>query len=134
MWIKRDLENAFLGLLATRPAVVLTGARQVGKSSMLRQLLPDAGYISLDRPAIAAEAETSPEQFLRRWSEAPVIIDEIQYAPSIFRELKVIIDQDRSALGRFILTGSQHFPLMANVSESLAGRVSWIYTRSLVTN
>ncbi len=102
------------------PAVLVTGARQVGKTSLLRRLFPDAGYLTLDYPAYAEAAVTEPEALLARFSE-PLIIDEIQYAPSLLRYLKVRIDEDR-APGRFLLTGSQTFSLMQGVSESLAGR------------
>jgi len=76
--------------------------------------------VSLDLPSTASQAENSPEAFFRSRRE-PLIIDEIQYAPSLFRYLKVLIDKDKKP-GRFILTGSQNFILMQGISESLAGR------------
>lgn len=120
MWISRKYESILRELLSQFPAVVLTGARQVGKTSLVRHLFPEAEYISLDLPAIAAEAENSPESFFRSRRE-PLIIDEIQYAPTLFRYLKTLIDADKKP-GRFLLTGSQNFLLMQGVSESLAGR------------
>jgi hypothetical protein len=102
------------------PAVLVTGARQAGKTSILRHLFPQASYLSLDLPANAEAAQTAPEQLLDQHPE-PVIIDEIQYAPSLLRHLKYRIDEDRFP-GRYLLTGSQVFPLMQGVSESLAGR------------
>lgn len=102
------------------PAVLVTGARQVGKTSLLRHLFPDASYITLDFPGHAEAAQTAPERLLDQYPE-PLIIDEIQYAPSLMRHIKARIDRDRSP-GRFLLTGSQVFPLMQGVSESLAGR------------
>jgi len=102
------------------PAVVVTGPRQVGKTALVRHVFPDAEYLSLDLPSIAAQAESTPESFLRNHPK-PLIIDEVQYAPSLFRYLKAIIDEDRKP-GRFILTGSQNFLLMQGISESLAGR------------
>ncbi|MDD1777897.1 MAG: ATP-binding protein, partial [Candidatus Helarchaeota archaeon] len=76
--------------------------------------------ISLDLPSVAGQVEGSAERFLRTRRE-PLILDEVQYAPSLFRYLKAIIDEDKRA-GRFILTGSQNFLLMQGISESLAGR------------
>ena len=102
------------------PAVVLTGARQVGKTSLARKVFPEHRYVALDLPALAALAEETPAAFLREYPD-PLIIDEVQYAPAIFRHLKAVIDQDRRP-GRFILTGSQNFLLMQGVAESLAGR------------
>lgn len=120
MWISRKYEPTLKILFNQFPAVVLTGARQVGKTSLVCRVFPDLSYVSLDIPAKAAQAEQSPETFLKEHPE-PLIIDEVQYAPSLFRHLKVCIDRDKRP-GRFILTGSQHFLLMQGVSESLAGR------------
>lgn len=120
MWIARIYEKTLREVLRHFPAVVLTGARQVGKTSLARRVFADADYVSLDLPSLAAQAESTPDAFLRHFRE-PLIIDEVQYAPSLFRHLKFVIDQDRRP-GRFLLTGSQLFPLMQGVSESLAGR------------
>ena len=100
--------------------MLVTGVRQAGKTSILRHLYPKASYLSLDLPANAEAAHTAPEQLLTQHPE-PVIIDEIQYAPSLLRHLKYRIGEDRSP-GRYLLTGSQVFSLMQGVSESLAGR------------
>jgi predicted AAA+ superfamily ATPase len=102
------------------PALLVTGTRQAGKTSLLRHLFPKASYLTLDLPSNAEAAKSAPEALLDRYPE-PVIIDEIQYAPVFLRHLKVRIDQDRSP-GRFLLTGSQVFELMQGISESLAGR------------
>jgi len=120
MWIARKYEITLKDLFAQFPAVVVTGPRQVGKTALVKQVLPSAGYISLDLPAVAGQAENNPEEFLRTHGE-PLIIDEVQYAPSLFRYLKAIIDEDRKP-GRFVLTGSQNFLMMQGVAESLAGR------------
>ncbi len=111
------------------PAVLVTGARQAGKTSILRHLYPQASYLSLDLPANAEAANTAPEQLLSQYPE-PVIIDEIQYAPSLLRHLKYRIDENRSP-GRYLLTGSQVFPLMQGVSESLAGRCAVLNLHTL---
>lgn len=103
------------------PAVVVTGARQTGKTTLLTKLFGDYNYVSLDLPAEAQLAEEDPQSFLSR-HPAPLLVDEVQYAPMLFRYLKIEIDRRRDINGRFILTGSQKFSLMQGVSESLAGR------------
>jgi hypothetical protein len=120
MWITRHSEKLILRLAKQFPAVLVTGTRQAGKTSLLRHLFPQASFLSLDLPVNAEAAQTAPEQLLDQHPE-PVIIDEIQYAPSLLRHIKYRIDKDRSP-GRYLLTGSQVFPLMQGVSESLAGR------------
>jgi predicted AAA+ superfamily ATPase len=121
MWITRSIEPRLRRSARTRPVLVLTGARQTGKTSTLRRLFPDYGFVSLDLPAEAAQAEQDPGSFLLRHAP-PVMIDEVQYAPGLFRHLKVAVDAHRSRNGQFLLTGSQKFTLMKNVAESLAGR------------
>lgn len=123
MWIERKIGADLLRAAATRPALVLTGARQTGKTSLLRALFPGHGFVSLDLPAEAELAEQAPEDFLRR-HPPPCIIDEVQYAPALFRGLKRAIDADRGANGQYLLTGSQKFPLMREVSDALAGRIA----------
>ena len=114
------------------PAVVLTGARQTGKTTLLRTLFPDHTYVSLDLPSEAADAEHAPEAFLAR-HPAPVVIDEVQYAPGLFRHLKVAIDAHPRSKGQYILTGSQKFTLMQGVAESLAGRAAVLELDTLST-
>ena len=122
MWINRLNSMKITKAVTQRPSVLLTGIRQVGKSSLLKKLFPHYEYVTLDRVAIAEEAGNNPIKFLDRFKKN-VIIDEVQYAPSLFRELKVRIDENRDIKGKWILTGSQQFSLMQNISESLAGRV-----------
>lgn len=126
----RSLEGRIKGLAQSFPAVVVTGARQVGKTTLLRSLFPAHHYVSLDLPSEAQFAELEPEGFLARYP-GPILIDEVQYAPRLFRHLKVAIDADRGAYGRFILTGSQKFSLMREVSDSLAGRVAVVELEGL---
>lgn len=104
------------------PIVALTGARQVGKTTLVRWLFPEATYVTLDHPADAERARLSPEEFLAALRR-PAILDEIQYAPSLLRMLKLAVDRDRRP-GQFLLTGSQTLSLMAGASESLAGRAA----------
>jgi hypothetical protein len=83
---------------------VLTGARQTGKTSTLLRLFPNHGFVPLDLPTEAEQAEKEPHNFLRR-HPSPVIIDEVQYAPGLFRHLKVTVDAGRTRNGQFLLTG-----------------------------
>ena len=106
-----------------RPALVLTGARQTGKTSLLRHLFSTWSFVTLDLPSEAALAEERPDELLRR-HPPPVVVDEIQCAPALFRHLKHVIDERRTERGLFLLTGSQKFTLMRTVSESLAGRAA----------
>src|SRR5216684_4396216 len=130
MWIPRDLEPRLHRSARTRPVVVLTGARQTGKTSTFRRLFPQHEFVSLDLPTEAEQAEKEPQSFLRQ-HPAPVIIDEVQYAPGLFRYLKVVVDASRNRHGQFLLTGSQKFTLMKSVSESLAGRVDIVELETL---
>ena len=123
MWFTRTVEAPLRQLAATRPVVVVTGARQTGKTSLLRRLFPAHQFVSLDLPSEAEQAEKDPQAFLRRFP-GPVILDEAQYAPTLFRHLKAEVDRARSRNGRFLLTGSQKFTLMRGVTESLAGRAA----------
>ena len=121
MWIERWHEGILACLARQFKVVLVTGPRQSGKTSLLTHVFPDARYISLDDPGNAARASESPESFLQGL-HTPVIIDEVHYAPSLLRHLKLAVDRS-SRNGRYLLTGSQSFPLMQGVSESLAGRV-----------
>lgn len=119
----REISNKIMSLSKEFPALALTGARQVGKTTLLKKLFPHHSYVSLDIPSTADLAENNPDLFLKRYS-VPLVIDEVQYAPKLFRHLKIWIDQNRNQKGQLIMTGSQKFNLMKEVSESLAGRVA----------
>jgi len=125
MEIKRQISDYIQGLTRHYPVVILTGARQTGKTTLLKSIFSDYQYVSLDLPSIAEQAETNPQRFLQQHGR-PLIIDEIQYAPGIFRHIKQTVDEQRHQMGQFILTGSQKFPLMKEVSDSLAGRCVWL--------
>jgi hypothetical protein len=130
VWIPREIAPLLESLATSRPVLLLTGARQSGKTSLLERTFPDHSYVSLDLPSVAEEAEQSGESFLAS-HPAPLIVDEVQYAPRLFRYLKSAIDRDRGRYGQYLLTGSQKFPLMQGVTESLAGRVAVIELHSL---
>lgn len=109
--------------------MLVTGPRQVGKTSLLLHDHPGRTYLTFDDPSLARHAETQPGDFLDQLAE-PAMLDEVQYVPSLFRHLKRRIDQDRRP-GRFLMTGSQSFALMQHVSESLAGRCGVLEMTSL---
>lgn len=121
MWIDRNYTKTIKNLLKQYPAVLITGARQIGKTSILKENFSNYSYISFDDPLLVEEAKNSPESFFDKY-KTPIIIDEVQYAPELFRFLKTKIDANRKN-GQYILTGSQSFELMQGVSESLAGRI-----------
>lgn len=129
MWLNRYAAPAILQASRHFPAVLVTGPRQAGKTSLLRRLFAKAHYVTLDVPSAAEQAEKAPEAFLDSL-KGPAIIDEVQYAPSLFRHLKVRIDRNRHN-GRYLLTGSQHFRMMQGVTESLSGRCALIQLHSL---
>jgi predicted AAA+ superfamily ATPase len=130
LWVDRGLAPMLQQSFKTRPVTLLTGPRQTGKSSLLQKILPDAAYISFDNLRQLAMAKENPEQFLAQFS-TPVILDEIQYAPELFRSLKIMVDENRDDYGRWVLTGSEQFSLMSNVSETLAGRMSILQLNTL---
>lgn len=130
MWIEREISALVQKISAERPALLLTGARQTGKSSLLNRLFPDHAYVSLDVPLEAKQASESGQFFLESHG-APLVIDEVQYAPELFRQLKIHIDKNRQTYGQYLMTGSQKFSLMKGVSESLAGRVAILNLHTL---
>ena len=130
MWIERHVEPLLMQRASTRPVVVVTGARQTGKTSLVRRLFPKHSFVTLDLPSEAEQAESDPGSFLAR-HPPPVIVDEVQYAPGLFRHLKAVVDGRRGRFGAFILTGSQPFALMRSVSESLAGRADIVQLEAL---
>lgn len=129
-YLKRSYSKKIRQLSGCFPVVVLTGARQSGKTTLIRHLFPDYSYVSLDLPGKAAQAENNPHDFLRE-NPPPLIVDEVQYAPQLFRHLKSEVDRKRQETGRFILMGSQQFPLMQEVADSLAGRCAVLELENL---
>ena len=130
MYIPRDIQEQIFQALQFFPVLVITGARQAGKTTVLREVLPDYHYVSLDLPSLAEQAERDPLSFLSTHS-APLIIDEIQHAPGLLRHLEGVVDSKRHEGGQYVLTGSQHFSLMQGVNESLAGRIALLELENL---
>lgn len=122
MYIKRLLTPFIKRLVAQFPAVLISGARQSGKSTLLQKTFPDYSYVTLDDLQARDMARTDPKLFLDFY-KAPLIIDEIQQAPDLLSYLKIEIDKNRRRRGQYILTGSQQFTLLADVYESLSGRL-----------
>ncbi len=131
--LKRSAGVKAARLLERFPVLTILGARQVGKTTLARELGHDGLYIDLENPADRSRVMAAPELF---FADHPrrVIFDEAQSCPEIFNILRGVIDQDRSAKGRFILTGSSSFELVSGVSESLAGRVGLIELHPLTVN
>lgn len=122
MYLTRTLESWFKEASRQFPVLLVTGARQVGKTTFLRHASePERTYVTLDDPLVLALAKSDPALFMQRFPP-PVLIDEIQYAPELLPYVKMACDQRRSP-NLFWLTGSQQFQMMRGVSESLAGRV-----------
>lgn len=130
MYFHRGLQERLAALAEHFPVLIFTGARQTGNTTLLRQAFPAHHYVSLDLPSDAASAEGSPETFFQQ-HPPPLLIDEVQYAPGLFRHIKVLVDAARHEGARFVLTGSQKFPLMKQVSDSLAGRSVWLELEGL---
>ena len=121
--LERTITSTMTRAMRTFPALVLTGPRQSGKTTLLRKEYGRTHqFVSLEDPNVREQARSDPVGFLRQHN-APVILDEIQYAPELFSYIKTRIDDNRQP-GQWLFTGSQHFPLMQGVSESLAGRVA----------
>jgi len=122
MYKTRTLETFFQKADQQFPVLLVTGPRQVGKTTLLQHLSAQGrAYVTLDDPMLCSLAKEEPELFLQRF-QPPVLIDEIQYAPELFPFIKMRVDRKRKP-GMFWLTGAQQFHLMKGVSESLAGRV-----------
>ena len=121
MYIKRTSEDVIKKLSKQFKVILVTGARQVGKSTLLKHCDENRNYVSLDDLSERELAINEPKLFLET-HKAPLIIDEIQYAPNLLSYIKLIVDKSDKK-GQYWLTGSQQFHLMKNVSESLAGRV-----------
>ncbi|MBM3610239.1 MAG: ATP-binding protein [Alphaproteobacteria bacterium] len=121
MYYERTIESLVKRYLELFPALIVTGPRQCGKSTLLRQLLPQYQHVTFDDPVVLGMLQEDPISFLDRYKN-PTVFDEAQKAPEIFSLLKLAIDSKRFEKGRYVLTGSSQFQLMKGVKESLAGR------------
>lgn len=121
MYINRHAEESVRKLAEMFGAVLVIGPRQVGKTTMLKRVASKTEYVTLDDPMLLAAATEQSGTFFKD-NPPPVFVDEIQYAPKLFPQIKIIIDREKKK-GQFFMSGSQQFQLMENVSESLAGRL-----------
>ena len=128
-YIERALEKKLLEVIKNYKSVLITGSRQVGKSTLLKNIFPDYKYVSLDDPFLEQQAKENGSMFMML-NPPPVIIDEVQHAPELFRYIKIKCDESEER-GLFCLSGSQQFKLMKNVSETLSGRISIIELNGL---
>ena len=133
-YIKRSLERKFLRMNDFFKAILVTGARQVGKTTMLRQLAAgeERTYVTMDNAMARMLAKTDPVLFFQTY-KPPMIIDEIQKAPELFEQIKIICDNSEER-GLFWLTGSQQYSMMGSVRETLAGRIGILNMYSLSKN
>ena len=129
-YIKRDMESLILELSKEYSCILISGPRQVGKTTMLEHIKPsNMQVVTLDDLSERQLAKSDPEMFLSL-HPTPLMIDEVQYAPELFSYIKIAIDKG-AAPGSFWLTGSQAFKLMTLAQESLAGRVALLHLSSL---
>ncbi len=131
-YLARELEKQVAQAARHFPAVVLTGPRRAGKTSLLRRLFPQASYILLEDPDVVARLRADPQGFLDA-VQLPVILDEVQNVPEVFAFVRSRIDRQPRRMGQLLLTGSQEAPLMQGVTESMAGRAAVLQLLPLST-
>lgn len=133
-YLQRSLERKFLHMSSFFKAVLVTGARQVGKTTMLKHLAKEQNrtYVSMDHTMARTLAKSDPVLFFQTY-KPPIIIDEIQKAPELFEQIKIICDESEER-GLFWLTGSQQYQMMKNIRETLAGRIGILELYSLSKN
>ena len=122
VYIPRAIDQLIKHAVESKAVVLVTGARQVGKSTALEHVLEGRSYVSLDDPFVEDQARNDSRTFMQL-HEPPVTIDEVQHAPILFRYIKEICDKRKGEKGLYCLSGSQPFHLMQGVSETLSGRV-----------
>lgn len=133
-YVNRALERKFLHMSSFFKAVLVTGARQVGKTTMLKHLATNQNrtYVSMDNTMARALAKSDPVLFFQTY-KPPIIIDEIQKAPELFEQIKIMCDESEER-GLFWLTGSQQYKMMTNIRETLAGRIGILELYSMSKN
>lgn len=133
-YIERALERKFLRMSSFFKAILVTGARQVGKTTMLKHLAAEQNrtYVSMDNTMARALAKSDPILFFQAY-KPPIIIDEIQKAPELFEQIKIMCDESEER-GLFWLTGSQQYKMMKNIRETLAGRIGILELYSMSKN
>jgi predicted AAA+ superfamily ATPase len=122
-YVERTLARSMQEAANGFPALILTGPRRAGKTTLLRHMFPHADYVLLEAPDEIARATEDPRGFLSEL-KLPVILDEIQNVPELFSYIRALIDSDPDQFGQWLLTGSQEAPLMKGVTESMAGRAA----------
>lgn len=123
LFIQRAIEKEVLKAVKGFSALLVTGPRRAGKTTLLRKLFPKAAYYLLEDPELILRLRTDPHGFLEE-VKTPVILDEIQNVPELLNYIRTLIDNKPGRKGQWLLTGSQEAPLMKGVSESMAGRVA----------
>lgn len=135
-YLDRHITGRIKEALKVSPIVFLNGARQTGKSTLVQTIAREvssnkepATYVTLDRPVLQASASSAPEAFLTGYKGSPVIIDEVQLAPELFRVLKIVVDEARisggaSANGKYLLTGSANILALPRLADPLVGRMA----------
>ncbi|HWZ43708.1 MAG TPA: ATP-binding protein [Candidatus Saccharimonadales bacterium] len=122
-YVPRKLEKTVIDGSRGFPSVVVTGPRRAGKTTLLRRLFPNAGYVLLEDPDVQARVRSDPRTFLEQM-KPPVIFDEIQNTPELLNYVRTLIDHKPAGKGQWFFTGSQEAPLMQGITESMAGRAA----------
>src|SRR5579862_4276264 len=122
-YIQRKLTGVLLDAARHYPAVVVTGPRRSGKTTLLRGAFPGSQYVLLEDPDVQARIRSDPRAFLEEL-RPPVIFDEIQNTPELFDYVRTLIDTSPRRMGQWLFTGSQDAPLMQGITESMAGRAA----------
>ena len=120
MYIQRQLSSQLKKLAQLYPILSVSGPRQSGKTTLVREVFPDYAYVNLERLDDRLAAEEDPRRFLERYEDRGLIIDEAQKVPALFSYLQVLVDE-RGTMGQFVLTGSQNFSA-AGTGQPIAGR------------
>lgn len=121
-WIERTMAKEIRKRITQYPILAVTGPRQSGKTTLLKTLFPDYGYVSLENPDNRSFAKEDPNGFLKQYS-SKTILDEVQRVPELFSYLQTLVDSS-GQMGQYILSGSQNFHLLKHITQSLAGRVA----------